>query len=435
MVIISILGVVVAILLLICFLLENKRMTAKVEADKAIALLDYEKKKSADLLSRLETSEKKVSDLQKDILQISKDKSSLRQKLQSIEEDRVRLEKETHDRFAVLAQEILEKNTKSFSQSSENSLGQLLKPLKENIDAFKALIVNTSANDARQHGELQSSIKQLLEANNSIGKEAKELTNALRGNSKVQGDWGEMILTTLLQKSGLKENEQFFVQVAKNSDGSLIKTDNGKSLRADVVVKYPDEKYVVIDSKVSLTAYVNYMNADNEEDRAVFGKKHVDSVRAHVKELTGKNYQDYVGIDPSERMDYQLMFIPNEHAYLVAMTLDNKIWQEAYDNRIVIISPAHVMSTLQLIAQLWKRDNQNKNALAIATESGKLYDKFVGFVEDMKKVENALNTAQRSFNDASKKLSTGNGNIVTRLNKIKTLGANATKLIPNETDD
>ena len=129
------------------------------------------------------------------------------------------------------------------------------------------------------------------------------------------------------------------------------------------------------------------------------------------------------------------MFIPNEHAYLVAMTLDNKIWQEAYDNRIVIISPAHVMSTLQLIAQLWKRDNQNKNALAIATESGKLYDKFVGFVEDMKKVENALNTAQRSFNDASKKLSTGNGNIITRLNKIKTLGANATKLIPNETDD
>ena len=193
MVIISILGVVVAILLLICFLLEKKRMTAKVEADKAIALLDYEKKRSADLLSRLETSEKKISDLQKDILQISKDKSSLQQKLQSIEEDRVRLEKETHDRFSVLAQEILEKNTKSFSQSSENSLGQLLKPLKENIDAFKALIVNTSANDARQHGELQSSIKQLLEANNSIGKEAKELTNALRGNSKVQGDWGEMI--------------------------------------------------------------------------------------------------------------------------------------------------------------------------------------------------------------------------------------------------
>ena len=224
--------------------------------------------------------------------------------------------------------------------------------------------------------------------NQAITKEAKELSQALTGNSKVQGDWGEMVLETILKKSGLVKDEHYFVQQTRQEDGSLITNDDNRQLRPDVVVKLPDNKYIVIDSKVSLTAYVSYINADTEEERNAAGKAHIASVRKHLKELEDKKYQDNIGLDKDSRLDYVLMFIPNEHAYMTAMALDSKLWMDAYDMRVVIISPAHVLSTLRLIAQLWSRDKQTKNALDIAEQGGRLYDKFVGFVNDMKRIFN-----------------------------------------------
>ena len=250
------------------------------------------------------------------------------------------------------------------------------------------------------------------------------------------GDWGEMVLESILDKSGLIRDENYFVQMTRNPAGTIIEGENNQRLRPDVGVVLPDDKYIVIDSKVSLTAYTDYINADTEESRADAAARHVTSVRNHLKELKGKNYQDYVGIRPGKgnQIDFQLMFIPNEHAYLTALSLDKKLWQDAYDQRIVIISPAHVISTLRLVAQLWRRERQDRNAMKIAEESGKLYDKFVGFVDDMQRLQTALNTAQRSFDDAKKKLNEGRGNMFSKFEELKTLGARANKQLPTAND-
>ena len=228
------------------------------------------------------------------------------------------------------------------------------------------------------------------------------------------------------------EGENYFVQRTKNDDGTQIKNDDNGRLRPDVVVALPDKKCIVIDSKVSLTAYVNYINADNEDDRQRFGEAHLLSVRSHLKELETKRYQDFVGVGNDDRIDYVLMFIPNEHAYMAAMTLDNNLWMEAYEKRVVIISPAHVISTLRLIAQLWTRDKQTKNALKIAEEGGKLYDKFVGFVNDMQTVEQSLGKASEAYASAMSKLHTGRGCIVSKVENLKKLGAKTSKTLPSD---
>ncbi len=309
-------------------------------------------------------------------------------------------------------------------------MSEILNPLKEEIKDFKKKVDDTFLNSSKERSVLGEQMRQLMDLNKTIGKEARELTEALSGNTKIQGDWGELILQTILDKSGLIEGENYFIQLTKNEDGEQIKNERNERLRPDVVVSLPDKKSIVIDSKVSLTAYLNYVNADNEADRTKYGKAHVLSVRSHLKELDSKNYQDYVGIDKDGRIDYVLMFIPNEHAYMAAMSLDPNLWMEAYEKRVVIISPAHVISTLRLIAQLWTRDKQTKNALLIAEEGGKLYDKFVGFIDDLQSIGDSLNKASEAHQNALNKLKDGRGNIMTKVQKLQELGAKASKSLP-----
>lgn len=356
----------------------------------------------------------------------------LKEKIGNVEAFNNSVREETKAQFKSLAADIFSSQSEKFKEANETRLSEILNPLKEDIKDFKRRVDDTYMNSSKERTLLGEQMKRLMELNMSIGKEAHDLTEALSGNTKVQGDWGEMVLETILVKSGLVEGENYFVQRTKNDDGTQIKNDDNGRLRPDVVVALPDKKCIVIDSKVSLIAYVNYINADNEDDRQRFGKAHLLSVRSHLKELETKRYQDFVGVGNDDRIDYVLMFIPNEHAYMAAMTLDNNLWMEAYEKRVVIISPAHVISTLRLIAQLWTRDKQTKNALKIAEEGGKLYDKFVGFVNDMQTVEQSLGKASEAYASAMSKLHTGRGCIVSKVENLKKLGAKTSKTLPSD---
>lgn len=356
----------------------------------------------------------------------------LKEKIGNVEAFNNSVREETKAQFKSLAADIFSSQSEKFKEANETRLSEILNPLKEDIKDFKRRVDDTYMNSSKERTLLGEQMKRLMELNMSIGKEARDLTEALSGNTKVQGDWGEMVLETILVKSGLVEGENYFVQRTKNDDGTQIKNDDNGRLRPDVVVALPDKKCIVIDSKVSLTAYVNYINADNDDDRQRFGKAHLLSVRSHLKELETKRYQDFVGVGNDDRIDYVLMFIPNEHAYMAAMTLDNNLWMEAYEKRVVIISPAHVISTLRLIAQLWTRDKQTKNALKIAEEGGKLYDKFVGFVNDMQTVEQSLGKASVAYASAMSKLHTGRGCIVSKVENLKKLGAKTSKTLPSD---
>ena len=356
----------------------------------------------------------------------------LKEKIGNVEAFNNSVREETKAQFKSLAADIFSSQSEKFKEANETRLSEILNPLKEDIKDFKRRVDDTYMNSSKERTLLGEQMKRLMELNMSIGKEARDLTEALSGNTKVQGDWGEMVLETILVKSGLVEGENYFVQRTKNDDGTQIKNDDNGRLRPDVVVALPDKKCIVIDSKVSLTAYVNYINADNDDDRQRFGKAHLLSVRSHLKELETKRYQDFVGVGNDDRIDYVLMFIPNEHAYMAAMTLDNNLWMEACEKRVVIISPAHVISTLRLIAQLWTRDKQTKNALKIAEEGGKLYDKFVGFVNDMQTVEQSLGKASEAYASAMSKLHTGRGCIVSKVENLKKLGAKTSKTLPSD---
>ncbi|MDE7450169.1 MAG: DNA recombination protein RmuC [Paramuribaculum sp.] len=338
-------------------------------------------------------------------------------------ESRAEEEKKQAERFRLLAMEIFTDHTDRFKTQSENRLAELLTPLRNDIEKFKKSVDEAYSTEARERFSLQERIRELIETNKSIGREAKELTTALRGNSKTQGDWGEMILESILEKSGLRKGEEFTVQQT-SQEGKTLRNEEGRLLRPDVVVNYPDGRVVIIDSKVSLTAFVDYINADSPDEQTNAGRRHVESVRKHVAELASKSYQDYVG---HERTDFVMMFIPNESAYIAAMTLDNTLWQEAYDKRVLIVSPTHLVSALRLIAMLWSHDRQTRNAIDIAEQSGRMYDKFVAFTEDMRKIEKGIDSLRGTYDSAMTKLSQGTGNLLTRAERLRELGAKAKK--------
>lgn len=335
-----------------------------------------------------------------------------------------RMLSDSEKHFRLIANEVLSNSTDRLRQQSEQQLKDILTPLRENIDSFRKKVEDTYNNEARERFSLQQSLREMMELNRSIGKEAKELTEALRGNSKVQGDWGEMILETILEKSGLKRDIHFHVQLTTDDKGTVLRDAQGHGLRPDVVVDFPDGRCIVIDSKVSLTAYINMVNATEAAETEQFARQHLNSVKAHIKELAGKSYQDYIG---NKSTDFVMMFIPNEGAYLAAMNLDPMLWQEAYDRRVLIISPTHLISAVRLIEQLWRQDDMKRNVIEIATESGKMYDKFVGFVDDMSKIGRGIESTQNAYDSALKKLRSGTGNLITRAENLRKLGAKASK--------
>lgn len=340
--------------------------------------------------------------------------------------------KQTESEFRNLAQEIMQKQTETLNSQNEQKIGQLLNPLKENIEQFRRDVNQCYSNEARERFSLQERIKELVEANNNIGKEAKELASALRGNSKKQGDWGELVLESILENSGLRNGYEFTIQQTQDETGRTLRDDEGRGLRPDVVVHYPGGKDMVIDSKVSLTAFVDYVNAETPDEQERLGKLHLASVMKHINELSDKNYQDYIGV---QRLDFVMMFIPNESAYATALTLDPSLWQKAYDKRVLLVSPTQLVGSLRLIKQLWNHDRQTRNAIEIAEKSGQMYDKFVGFVADMEKIEKAISAAQTAYNGAINKLRDGRGNLIGRAENLRELGIKASKRLSAQSSE
>ena len=337
------------------------------------------------------------------------------------ERDRAELEKlqaSFRAEFRNLANDILEEKSVQFKQTNKEALDALLKPFRDNITDFRERVEKIYSAENEQRGALKNEIRNLLDLNRRITEETTNLTNALRGNSKVQGDWGEMILETILDSSNLVNGIHYTLQ-------ENFKDGKGNNLRPDVVLRLPDKKQIVIDSKVSLTAFVNYANAEEPEQRDRFLKEHLLSVRRHVDELGAKRYQELVNSP-----DFVIMFIPNEPAFLAALQHDTTIWNDAYRKKVIVSSPTNLFALLKIVDDLWKRDNQNRNALQIAKEGANLYDKFVGFVETLEALGKNLGAASTSYSKAMNQLVSGSGNLVGRTEKLRKLGLKASKNMP-----
>lgn len=431
--------VLLSVITLLCIVVIIWLLKSSNTAKSQLSLLSAEKaaamSQAADATKRADDSSLALSQLQRDMITIREENSRLQERIRFAEEEKERLAKESEVRFQNIANEILANNSRVFKEQNETRLSEILNPLRENIEQFKKTITDSYSAEARERFSLQERIKELIELNQSIGKEAKDLTTALKGNSKVQGDWGEMILENILEKSGLQKDREYTVQQTTDENGNTLRNESGAALRPDVVVNYPGDRYVVIDSKVSLNAYVNYINSESPEEQEAYAKQHLQSVKKHIAELRDRKYQDYIG---GGKTDFVMMFIPNEAAYITAMQLDSNLWQEAYDVRVLLVSPTQLISALRLVAQLWSHDRQTRNAIEIANAGGRMYDKFVGFVDDMRKIEKTINQTHDAFNNAMTKLSEGKGNLVSHAEKMRILGAKATKALPDslkETDD
>ncbi len=402
-------------------LLDSELQTQKTVAAEQKSELMTENKKLGDRLSET-TAENSVLQERLRMIEVEQQR---RQKENELEQQR--LQKENELKFKNLSNEILTQQTALFRSQQESRLAEILTPLQQNLETFHKTLADNFNLEARERVALGVRIEELRQLQQSIGKEARELTTALRGNSKIQGDWGEMILESILERSGLEKDVHYQIQLGKQ-DGQAITSDSGGNLRPDVVINYPDGKKMIIDSKVSLTAFVRLVNASEPDEEASARAEHLKSVKKHVRELAEKRYQDYIG--DSGKADFVMMFIPNEPAYIAAMQADNELWQFAFDRRVIILSPTHLLTTLSLVAQMWRQDKITRNIIDIATESGKMYDKFVAFVEDLQKIDKALNSAHDAYAKALNKLTTGTGNLVTRAEKLKSMGAKASKNLP-----
>ena len=343
------------------------------------------------------------------------DKAFERQK-----QDLAKINADFENRFSQLAGKVLALNSETLRRQNVNGLAEVLAPVKADIENFKRSISEYYSNEARERFSLGERIRDLVDLNNTVSRETRRLTDALKGNSKLQGDWGEMILDNILEQAGFRRGYEYTVQ-------ETVMGADGNRLRPDVVINYTEGRKIIIDSKVSIQDYINMLNADTEAGREQYARAHITSVKKHIAELRNKSYQDIVG---DGRFDYVLMFIPHEGAFLAAMNLDAKLWQTAYDSHVLIISPTHLMSIVQLIEQMWRHDKQNRNALAIADEAGKMLDKLRGFLDDMDRLDKSLSTARDAWNTAFSKLTAGPGNLIARAQKLEQLGAKSKKPLP-----
>ena len=336
---------------------------------------------------------------------------SLQQSLKNQRAEIERIQETAKTEFKNLANEILEEKSRKFTESNKENLDQLLKPLGENLETFKKRVNEVYENEARERFSPNSTIKLMMEQTSKVSQEANNLATALKGQTKTQGDWGEMILERILEESGLTKDREYFSQYT-------IKNEHGENQRPDFVLKLPGSQLVIIDSKVSLNAYERMASAQNEEDRKQNLMLHVAALKKHIDTLSQKKYDDL-----KDSLDFTIMFIPVEPAFLAAVHFDSQLWNYAYHKHIILLSPTNLIAYLKLISDVWKRADQNTNALEIAERGGKLYDKFVSFVENLEKVGKNIDQARNSYNDAYKQLATGNDNLVAQTQKLKQLGA------------
>tara|TARA_R110002072_G_scaffold8038_2_gene42446 strand:- start:3286 stop:4629 length:1344 start_codon:yes stop_codon:yes gene_type:complete len=414
------------------FVAKSKFQNSNNNAEKSDQLLELQTKlaiaeeRSQNLLKDseklkldLENSRSENQNLQNQLTRTETEYRNIQKRLEEQKTELTELNEKFAAEFKNLANEIFEEKSKKFTDQNKTNLGELLNPLKERIGEFQKKVEDTNKENLERNASLVQQIKTLGDLNKQITKEAENLTKALKGDSKQQGNWGEVILERILEKSGLEKGREYETQVSESNE-------EGKVFRPDVVVRLPDSKNIIIDSKVSLTAYERYSNLELEEEKLANLKLHINSIRAHVKGLGEKNYQNLYGIDG---LDFVLLFIPIEPAFTLAVQHDPELFNDAYLKNIVIVSPSTLIATLRTISSIWKQEYQNKNALEIARQGGALYDKFVSFVEDLKNIGKHLESSQKVYRESMKKLYDGNGNLVKRAENIKKLGAKTSKQI------
>lgn len=343
------------------------------------------------------------------------DKRAFEEKIQLLDETKSQMKTE----FAHLASQIFEQKTKTFDETHKQGIDTLLKPFREQIEAFSKQSRDMFVHDAKERQSIKDELVNLKTLNERLSQDALNLTQALKGENKTQGNWGEIVLERVLEESGLREGHEYIVQ-------NTLKGEDDKIYRPDVIVKLPQDKHIVIDSKVSLVAYDNFIKAENEIDRNSSLKAHIASINAHVKNLSQKKYEELGGL---KSLDFVLLFMPIEGAFLLALESDNGFFKNAYEQNIIIVSPSTLLVTLRTIEHIWRREYQEQNAISIAKSAEALYDKFALFVEDMERIGKNIQTTQTSYESAMNKLSSGKGNLINRVEGMRKLGLKPKKLL------
>ncbi len=423
------------------FIFQQKIKAAKADGEHSVekVMLTFQEekndleKKIEVLNERLANEERNLQTLEKNLNKTTVEKEESEKKYfvleadyrhlqQRLEEEKQQLEniqEKFKKDFELLAQGILKQNTKEFNETSQRQMEGILNPLKEKIIDFEKKVEETYQKGKIDQTVLKEELKRLQEMNTKLGEEAGNLTRALKSDSKKQGNWGEVVLERILERSGLIKNEEYFLQQTATGE-------DGKIYRPDVLIKLPEDKHLVIDSKVSLTAFEKYISAEENDKKEAALKQHLNSIKNHVKELSEKNYDHLAALNTP---DFVLMFMPVEPAFGVAVQSDPELFNFAWEKRIVIVSPTTLLATLRTVASIWRHERQTRNALEIAKQGGKLYDKFEGFLKDLEKVGVNLDRAKEAYGDAHKKLVSGRGNLVGQVEKLKELGAKATKAL------
>lgn len=349
-------------------------------------------------------------------MQLTQERNQSNEKLALLQSAREEL---THQ-FKNLANDILEEKSKRFSEQNQQSLCQLLDPLKTKLQEFQGKVEQVYVQEGKDRSALAEQVRQLMELNKTVSQEANNLTKALKGSNKTQGNWGELVLERVLEGSGLRKGEEYDVQESHT-------LADGRRLQPDVVVHLPDDRHLVIDAKATLVAYEDYANAEDEKHRDAALKRHLDAVRSHIKGLSDKNYQDLYGL---KSLDFVLMFIPIEPAFMLAVTHDRDLFMDAWNKNVLLVSPSTLLFVVRTVANLWRQEAQTRNAQDIAKRGAELYDKLAGFVEDMESLGTRLNQAQKDYDGAINKLSTGRGNLIRQAEMLKKLGVKPSKSLP-----
>lgn len=369
--------------------------------------LESELKKSADFQSENAVLNERINGINEN----SKEKIELLEK----NKEQMKLE------FKELADKILESNSQKFSTQNQENLSKMINPIKEQFSEFKKQIDDVYIKEAKDRSMLQAEIKSIKEINHQMSTDAKNLTNALKGESKTQGVWGEMILESVLENSGLREGTEYEREV------SMEHESDGSRYRPDVVVHLPDTRDIIIDAKTSLTAYEQYISSQDEEQKELFAKAHVASMKKHVKELSDKDYTNLKGV---ETLDFIFMFVPVESALLMAMEYDSTLFDHAFKRNVILVGPTTLMVSLRAVENSWKYEHQQQNAQEIAKRAGLLYDKFIGFIDNVEKLGKQITTVQKTYDDAFGKMHSGAGSITSQFKKLEKLGAATSKELP-----
>jgi len=418
-----IIGLFIGFLIAFLFLrvkLNEQINSLRIDAGKLSERINLLESDKQNLQSELKMEREKAEKLTSENASLKTDYINLQNKLNEQKSEIEELQQKFVKEFENLANKIFEEKSTKFTEQNKEKLSEILNPLKDKISEFERKVEESSKESIKGHSSLKEQLEMLRQMNQQITQEAKNLTEALKGQTKTQGNWGEFILESILEKSGLVKGREYLVQEA-------ITDESGKRFQPDVIVNLPENKSIVIDSKVSLIAYERFISSENESEKEKALRDHILSIRTHLKNLSAKNYQSLYKLNS---LDFVLMFMPIEPAFALAVQQDSSLFNDAFEMNIVIVSPSTLLATLRTIASIWRQENQNRNALEIARQAGALYDKFVNFYNDLIEVGKKLNLAKDSYDEAMKKIHDGRGNLISGVEKMKQLGAKASKSLP-----